>query len=101
MEAGSLIAAEAADNAAGASDAVTPLKPVARIRIYEALAGMLRARKRYKEAIAYYTKIIELIPEPRKYHWTIWYARGTSYERSNDWASAERDLLTRLAGSGG
>ncbi len=90
------IAAEAAQNRGTATDGGAPLKPAARIRIYEALAGMLRARKRYKEAIDYYTKIMAMIPEPQKYHWTIWYARGTSYERSNDWASAERDLLRAM-----
>jgi len=65
-------------------------------KVNEALANMMRLRKRYPEAIKYYSKIIATLPNPTKRHWTYWYARGTSYERSKDWANAERDLLKAL-----
>ncbi|MEL6297953.1 MAG: tetratricopeptide repeat protein [Pseudomonadota bacterium] len=59
----------------------------------EALANMLRSRKRYDEAITYYTKAIELVGEPQPRDWTYWYARGTCYERTKQWPKAEADLL--------
>ncbi|MEO1650859.1 MAG: tetratricopeptide repeat protein [Pseudomonadota bacterium] len=60
----------------------------------EALANMLRSRKRYAEAIPYYSKIIEIIGEPtNRRHWLYWYARGTCYERVKQWPKAEADLL--------
>ena len=63
------------------------------LRPLEAMASMLRGRKRYAEAIKYYDEIIDMAGEPEPSHWTYWYARGTSYERIKDWPSAERDLL--------
>lgn len=66
------------------------------IRPLEAVGNILRSRKRYQEAIEYYTRILALLPEERKEHWTFWYARGTSYERIKDWPSAERDLLKAM-----
>jgi tetratricopeptide (TPR) repeat protein len=63
------------------------------LRPLEAMACMLRGRKRYAEAIKYYDAIIDMAGEPEPSHWTYWYARGTSYERIKDWPSAERDLL--------
>jgi Flp pilus assembly protein TadD len=56
----------------------------------------MRARKRYAEAVDYYTQAIALIPKPEKRHWTYWYARGTSYERINKWPLAEADLQKAL-----
>jgi tetratricopeptide (TPR) repeat protein len=63
------------------------------LRPLEAIATMLRGRKRYREAIKYYDRIIDAAGEPEPSHWTYWYARGTSHERLKDWPSAERDLL--------
>jgi tetratricopeptide (TPR) repeat protein len=68
----------------------------ARVRIYNAIAGLLRRHKRFAESIEYYSKIIAEIKQPRKRDWTYWYARGTSYERINKWAEAERDLLKAM-----
>ncbi len=62
------------------------------IRAYEALGSMMRGRKRYQEAIDYYTKVIELVGKPQRKHWTHFYARGTSYERVKNWPKAEADL---------
>ncbi len=62
----------------------------------EALGNILRGRKRYKEAISYYTRLLELLPDDRQQYWTYWYARGTSYERIKDWPSAEKDLLKAM-----
>lgn len=66
------------------------------LRPLDALGSILRARKRWEEAITYYDKAIDLIDKPEKQHWTYWYARGTSYERMKQWPKAEADLLKAL-----
>jgi tetratricopeptide (TPR) repeat protein len=66
------------------------------IRPLDALGSIMRARKRYAEAVDYYTRAIALIQKPEKRHWTYWYARGTSYERLKKWPLAEADLQKAL-----
>jgi tetratricopeptide (TPR) repeat protein len=61
-----------------------------------ALGNVLRARKDYKQAAEAYTQAIDLIKEPSKQNWSLYYFRGISYERSKDWPSAEKDLLKAL-----
>ena len=56
----------------------------------------MRARKRYREAIGYYTKAIALLGPLKKRHWTYFYSRGTCYERIKDWPPAEADLKKAL-----
>ncbi|MEN2494785.1 MAG: Beta-barrel assembly-enhancing protease [Hyphomicrobiaceae bacterium hypho_1] len=66
-------------------------------RTLEAIGNILRASKRYDEAIEYYSRIINLIRKPEKRHWIYWYARGTSYERAKQWLKAEKDLLRAMS----
>lgn len=68
----------------------TDLKPL------EALAGILRSRKSYEEAIDVYTNAIGLIGKPQKRHWSYFYSRGTCYERLKKWPEAEADLKKAL-----
>lgn len=63
----------------------------------DALGNILRARKRYDEAIGYYTRAIDLIKVPEKQHWSYFYSRGTCYERTKQWPKAEADLKKALA----
>jgi len=65
-------------------------------RPLEAMGNILRSRKRYREAIDYYSKLLKLLPKSEKRHWTYWYARGTSYERIKQWPKAEKDLLKAM-----
>jgi len=65
-----------------------------------ALGDILRGRKDYADAVSEYTKAIELIGEPDERFWTIYYARGMSYERLKLWPSAENDLKLALKLSG-
>ncbi len=67
------------------------------LRPLEALGNIMRARKRYDEAITYYTKAIDLVTTPEKRHWAYWYSRGTCYERVKNWPAAEADLQKALA----
>ena len=63
----------------------------------DALGNILRARKRYDEAITYYTRAINLVSKPEKQHWSYFYSRGTCYERTKQWPKAEADLKKALA----
>ncbi len=62
------------------------------LRVLDAIGTIMRGRKRYAEAVDYYTRAIKLIKKPEERHWTYWYARGTSYERLKKWPEAEADL---------
>ncbi len=62
----------------------------------DALGNIMRARKRYDEAIVYYSRALRLIDKPEKRHWTFYYSRGTCYERTKLWPKAEADLKKAL-----
>ncbi len=64
---------------------------------YDALGNILRARKRYEEAITYYSRAIELLPKAERQHWSYFYSRGTCYERTKQWPKAEADLKKAMA----
>jgi tetratricopeptide (TPR) repeat protein len=66
------------------------------VRALDALGNIMRARKRYDQAITYYDRVIDRIGPPQKQHWTLFFARGTAYERSKNWAKAESDLQRAL-----
>jgi len=61
-----------------------------------ALGNILRDRKHYAECADAYSKAIDLIPNPTKPTWTVFYFRGICYERSKQWAKAEADLKKAL-----
>lgn len=66
------------------------------LRPLEAIGNIMRARKRYDEAIASYTKAIDLVAKPEKRHWSYFYSRGTCLERTKNWPAAEADLQKAL-----
>lgn len=66
------------------------------IRALETLGNIMRARKRYPEAVDHYTRAMALIAKPEKRHWMFWYSRGTCYERAKKWPQAEADLQRAL-----
>jgi tetratricopeptide (TPR) repeat protein len=66
------------------------------VRPLEALGSLMRAHKRYAEAVEYYSRAIALIGKLEPKHWSYFYARGTSYERLKKWPLAEADLLKAL-----
>jgi tetratricopeptide (TPR) repeat protein len=67
------------------------------LRPLDAAGNILRARKRFAEAVQYYSKAIALIGKPEKKHWAYFYQRGTCYERLKQWAKAEPDLKRAMA----
>jgi tetratricopeptide (TPR) repeat protein len=86
---------ERVDEAKALLEALAKRDP-ADIKPLDALGSIMRARKRYEEAVEYYSRAIALIPRPEKRHWTYWYSRGTCYERMKKWPPAEADLQRAL-----
>lgn len=66
------------------------------MRPLDALGNIMRARKRFEEAVVYYGRAIRLIDRPTKANWNQYYSRGVSYERLKNWPAAESDLLKAL-----
>ncbi len=66
------------------------------IEVIIALGNILRVRQEFAEAAEVYSRAIDLIDEPDRGHWTLFYFRGASYERSKQWEKAEADLKTAL-----
>lgn len=61
-----------------------------------ALGNLLRVRKDFAAAADAYTKVVEQIPNPTRQHWSYFYFRGISYERSKQWPKAEKDFEKAL-----
>jgi tetratricopeptide (TPR) repeat protein len=67
------------------------------MRSYYTLGNLLRGNKQYGEAVDYYSKAIQRLGPEDKSQWSIYYARGVSYERLKEWPKAEADLKKALA----
>ena len=67
------------------------------VRPLEALGNIMRARKKYAEAVSYFSRAIDVLGKPDQRHWGYFYARGTAYERLKNWPAAENDLKKALA----
>jgi len=63
---------------------------------YASIGDVLRGQEKYAEAAEAYSKAIARVGTPEERHWTLFYTRGISYERSKRWAEAERDLKFAL-----
>ena len=61
-----------------------------------ALGDMLRRAERWSEAAEAYEDALALIDEPEQRHWALYYQRGITYERSEQWEQAEDDFLKAL-----
>ncbi|MFA6267032.1 MAG: tetratricopeptide repeat protein [Pseudolabrys sp.] len=60
------------------------------------LGELLQRHKKYAECTEAYSKALDLIGTPEKSNWTVFYFRGTCYERSKQWPKAEADLKKAL-----
>lgn len=61
-----------------------------------ALGRIQQSRKMFAECGATYSKAIDLIPDPGKGNWALFYFRGICNERSKNWPAAEADLKKAL-----
>lgn len=66
------------------------------VEVVMALGNVQRSRKKFAEAAETYGRAIELIGTPTRAHWILYFYRGTSYERSKQWAKGEADLKKAL-----
>jgi Flp pilus assembly protein TadD len=66
------------------------------MRPYYTMGNILRGNKEFSEGIGYYTKAIERLGKEERSQWSLYYARGVCYERSGEWANAEKDLTKAL-----
>jgi tetratricopeptide (TPR) repeat protein len=60
------------------------------------LGDLLRHDDRFAESERAYSRAIERIAQPGPEHWTLFYARGITYERTKRWPQAEKDFLYAL-----
>ncbi|MGQ0671251.1 MAG: tetratricopeptide repeat protein [Hyphomicrobium sp.] len=87
----------AAKPAAGSTPKPAVVKDVqTELEVLDALGNIMRAHKKYGEAVGYYDRAIVLIGKPDKRHWGYFYARGTCNERLKNWPAAEADLQRAL-----
>jgi len=60
------------------------------------LGDLLRSEKKFEEASNIYSAAMKRIGDLSENHWSLFYARGISYERSDRWPLAEKDFLKAL-----
>ncbi len=60
------------------------------------LGNLLRRDEQYQRAEHAYSRAIERLDEARTEHWTLFYSRGISFERTERWPEAEADFLHAL-----
>jgi len=61
-----------------------------------AVADVLRRNERFEEAVTYYDMAIARTQGVEARHWSLFYSRGVTLERIDQWASAEADFLKAL-----
>lgn len=61
-----------------------------------AIGGIYQSRKRFAEAAAAFTKAIDVVGEPKRANWSLFYYRGIAYERTKEWQKAEADFRKAL-----
>ncbi len=60
------------------------------------LGDLLRRDEAYDEAEQAYSRALERLDGRAREHWTLLYARGITYERTDRWSEAESDFLEAL-----
>ncbi len=65
--------------------------------VFIALGDALRREKKFAEATKAYDRAIALLPDPKPEHWFVYYSRGITYERENQWDKAEADFRFALS----
>jgi tetratricopeptide (TPR) repeat protein len=60
------------------------------------LGNLLRRDELYERAEKAYSQAIERIDAPQQEHWSLFYSRGITFERTKRWPEAEADFLFAL-----
>ncbi|WP_342360500.1 tetratricopeptide repeat protein [Terrarubrum flagellatum] len=66
------------------------------VEALSALGNVYRAQKKYREAVDSFSKAIDRVGKPERPNWTLFYFRGSSYERLKEWPKGEADLKKAL-----
>ncbi len=66
------------------------------IEVQSSLGDALRMAERFPEAVAAYTRAVELIGTPTAGYWGLYYTRGIANERAGNWPAAESDFREAL-----
>lgn len=64
--------------------------------VHVALGDTLRRLERFEEATAAYDRAIALFEEDEPSQWGVYFARGITHERSDEWKAAEADFRKAL-----
>ncbi|KUF09758.1 tetratricopeptide repeat protein [Pseudoponticoccus marisrubri] len=64
--------------------------------VHSTLGDLMRRMERYDDAVAAYTTALDQVAEITERQWFIFYARGISYERMDEWEQAEADFRRAL-----
>lgn len=93
--------AEALRNAGKQEAAIEVLEQLAEShgdlpRVHSSLGNALRQLERYAEAAEAYSRAIDILGEPIAGDWFDFYARGISYERTDEWEKANADFRMAL-----
>jgi tetratricopeptide (TPR) repeat protein len=60
------------------------------------LGGLKRVQEKFADAAQVYDRAVARIGTPERRHWSLFYARGISLERSKQWPRAEADFKKAL-----
>jgi tetratricopeptide (TPR) repeat protein len=63
---------------------------------YTSLGDMLRRNEQFAEAGKAYDGALALVAHPERRHWALFYQRGITLERSDQWPRAEADFMKAL-----
>ena len=64
--------------------------------VHIALGDTLRGLERFDEANKPYNTALDLIGTPEEQHWIVYFARGITFERLDNWPAAEADFRKAL-----
>ena len=64
--------------------------------VFVSLGDTLRREERFVDAMAAYDSAIALLDTPQENHWPVFFARGITHERQNEWPKAEADFRKAL-----
>lgn len=65
-------------------------------RVHMSLGDALRGEEQFEEATEAYSNAINMLPTPARNHWFLFYARGITNERIDNWKQAEKDFRKAL-----
>ena len=83
------------DKARSVLDMISPEPDLDQTRVLVALGDLLYRQEDFSAAIGVYTRAIAST-SPGQDNWRVLFHRGICYERSDQWAKAEADLLAAL-----